>query len=106
MIEEWICGASEPSELHITSTTFHSIKLPALQEQGLAILEKSINVLCKSHAYPYGLTQNIIERLLAAEILTVGQLANKTDQELDSIDYIGTVKIKMIRDVVYQAIWM
>jgi len=107
MIEEWIGGASEPSELHATSATFQSIELPVLaEEHGLAILDKPINVLCRSHAYPYGLTSTIIERLSTAGILTVGELASKTDQELDNIDYIGTVKIKIIRDVVYQAIWM
>lgn len=107
MIEEWITGSSEPAELHITGATFQSIKLPVLpEEHGLAILEKPIDVLLKSTAYPYGLTQRIIERLSAAGILTVGELANYSDDKLDAILYIGTVKIKIIRDVVYQAIWM
>jgi len=50
--------------------------------------------------------QKIIDRLLAANILSVGVLANCTDEELDSIEYIGDAKIKTIREVVYQAIWM
>jgi DNA integrity scanning protein DisA with diadenylate cyclase activity len=37
---------------------------------------------------------------------TVGQLANASDAELDKIGYIGAAKIKVIRDVVYQAIWI
>ena len=107
MIDEWINGTSEPAELHISGSAFQSIKLPLLpEEHSLAILEKEISVLGRSHAYPYGLTESILERLSTAGILTVGQLANSTDEELDGISYIGTVKVNMIRDVVYQAIWM
>lgn len=107
MVEEWLQGSSEPAEIHTSSSTFQSIKLPALpEEHGLAILERPVTVLAKSGAYPYGLTQNIIDRLVGAGMLTVGQLANSSDDELDRIDYIGQVKIKQIRDVVYQAIWM
>ena len=63
-------------------------------------------MLKRSAAYPYGLTDTIIQRLCGAGMTTVGLLANASDAELDNIDYIGEVKIKMIRDVVYQAIWM
>jgi predicted flap endonuclease-1-like 5' DNA nuclease len=62
--------------------------------------------LGRSPAYPYGLTEAIIQRLSAAGMSTVGQLAHATDAELDQIDYIGQAKIKTIRDVVFQAIWM
>lgn len=107
MIEEWLQGSSEPAELHISGTAFQTIKLPQLpEEHGLAILSKGIEVLRRSDAYPYGLTEAIIQRLSTGGMKTVGQLANATDAELDSIDYIGEVKIKVIRDVVYQAIWM
>lgn len=107
MIEEWIQGNSEPAELHVAGTTFNAIKLPQLpEEHGLAILEKETKVLKRSAAYPYGLTDTIIQRLCGAGMTTVGLLANASDAELDNIDYIGEVKIKMIRDVVYQAIWM
>lgn len=108
MVEEWIAGSSEPAELHITGLTFQMIKLPQLleEEHGIAILEKPINVLCRSSAYPYGLTQYVIDLLLSAGISTVGQLANTPDGQLDMIDYIGRARIKAIRDVVYQAIWM
>lgn len=107
MIEEWVKGTHEPAEIHVTGATFHSIKLPVFpDEHGLAILEKDIGVLGRSSAYPYGLTQKIMDRLLAANISSVGMLANCTDEELDRIAYIGGAKIKTIRDVVYQAIWM
>jgi hypothetical protein len=107
MIDEWLRGASEAAEFHVSGTTFQAIKLPQLQEEhGLAILSKEIQVLGRSPAYPYGLTDTIIQRINAAGIKTVGQLANATDAELDRIDYIGEAKIKLIRDVVHQAIWM
>lgn len=107
MIEEWLAGSSEPAEVHVSGTTFQSIKLPQLpEEHGLAILGKPITVLGRSSAYPYGLTDNIIQRLSAAGMMTVGTLANASDEDLDRIDRIGEAKIKLIRDVVYQSIWM
>lgn len=107
MVEEWLQGSSEPAEIHTSSLAFQTIRLPTLpEEHGLAILEKPINVLEKSPVYPYGLTQPIIDRLERAGINSVWQLATSSDDELDSIDYIGTAKIKQIRDVVFQAIWM
>lgn len=107
MIEEWLQGSSEAAELHVSGSAFQTIILPELpQEHGLAIFGKGIDVLGRSAAYPYGLTEAIIQRLATAGMETVGQLAQATDEELDDIGYIGEVKIKIIRDVVYQAIWM
>lgn len=107
MIEEWISGSAEPAEIHASGTAFQSIKLPTLpEEHGLAILDKPVGVLARSTAYPYGLTSNVIDRLVGAGISTVGELANSSDEKLDDIYLIGMAKIKTIRDVVYQAIWM
>lgn len=107
MIEEWVAGNQEPSELHVAGQAFQGVKLPTLpEEHGLAILDRPVQVLAKSTAYPYGLTKNMIERLVGAGIQTVGQLAETDDDALDRIEYIGAAKIKRIREVVYQAIWM
>jgi len=107
MVEEWTNSSSEAAEIHVSGSTFQDIKLPSLpEEQGLAILAKPISVLGRSKAYPYGLTQPIIDRLVGAGLKTVGQLAESSDEELDRIDYIGDAKIKTIRDVVFQAVWM
>jgi len=107
MIDDWVNGTPENAEIHISSQVFGSIKLPVLaSEHGLAILEKPVGVLAKSRAYPYGLTDDMIERLEGAGIVTVGQLAQTADHELDRIDYIGAAKIMRIRAVLYQAIWM
>jgi hypothetical protein len=63
-------------------------------------------VLRKSTAYPYGLTEDMIERLDGAGLRTVSEVANATDATLDRIPLIGDAKIRRIRAVQYQAIWM
>ncbi|WP_213780779.1 hypothetical protein [Caballeronia sp. dw_276] len=107
MIDEWLASTQEAAEIHVLGQTFSEIKLPTLaEEHGLAILEREVDVLGKSPAYPYGLGPNVVERLRGAGIQTVGELVTKSDDELDKIDYIGDVRIQQIRDVLYQAIWM
>lgn len=107
MIEEWLTGSAEPADIHISGSSFQHVELPTLpEEHGLAILQKPITVLGRSAAYPYGFTEHLVETLTAGGMLTVGQLANSTDRELDDIDNIGAAKIKIIRETVYQAIWM
>ena len=107
MIDEWLSSVQEAAEIHVSSQTFNEIRLPTLaEEHGLAILDRGINILGKSPAYPYGLGPNVIERLRGAGIKTVGELVLKPNEELDRIDYIGDVRIQQIRDVLYQAIWM
>ncbi|MBH5385449.1 hypothetical protein H1B27_04040 [Bradyrhizobium sp. CNPSo 4019] len=107
MIDQWIGALPEPAEFHVSGQAFHEVQLPPLPvEHGLAILDKPVTVLGKSAAYPYGLTDNLIERLTGAGITTVGQLATTDNRTLDQIDYIGDATIKRIREVVYQAIWM
>ena len=107
MIDEWLSGGAEPYDIHISGSIFQNIVLPQLpEEHGLAILDKPISALGRSAAYPYGFTDHLIETLTAGGIATVGELANSTDKELDDIEHIGTAKIKIIRETVYQAIWM
>lgn len=107
MIQEWTQGTPEPAEIHITGQTLQEIALPDLpDEHGLTILDKPVSVLKKSTAYPYGLTNDMIDRLQNAGLQDVGQLANATHQRLFEIDGIGEAKIRRIREVVYQAIWM
>jgi len=76
MIDEWVSGTPENAEIHTSSQVFGSIKLPVLAtEHGLAILGKPVGVLAKSRAYPHGLTDDMIQRLEGAGLVTVGQLA-------------------------------
>jgi hypothetical protein len=107
VIDRWLEGTADPAEFHVTGVAFQNIKLPSLSvERGLSILDRPLNGLAKSPAYPYGLTPDLISRLTEAGIGTVGQLAAADDATLDDIDYIGAAKIARIRAVVQQAIWM
>lgn len=106
-IRDWISDRSDIGEIHSSAATFGHIELPDLLEaQDLKIFKKNIDCLKKSRAYPYGLTDDKIERLSAAGYETVEQLASATDEELDEIFKIGRKTIERIRDNVYQAIWM
>lgn len=107
MAEEWMSEISDPSEVHINTSLLSGIEAPDLDhENALAILDKDIQVLAKSDAYPYGLTEDKIERLKGQGIVTVQQLADTTDDELENIDKVGPATIQRIRNVMRQAIWM
>jgi hypothetical protein len=107
VIDGWLEGPTDPAEFHVTGTAFQNIRLPSLSvERGLSILDRPVSGLAKSPAYPYGLTQDMINRLNDAGIQTVGELAATDDTTLDDIEYVGKAKIQRIRAVVQQAIWM
>jgi len=107
IIDDWLADKSDSAEIHVSGSTFQSITLPDLsEERGLAILGKPIEILVKSKIYPYGISGNILSRLKEANLQTVGDLAASSDEQLDSVSYIGSARIKNIRDSVYQAIWM
>lgn len=106
-MEEWTASIPEPAEVHVSGQAFTGIRLPPLpEEKGLAILERPVEVLKRSSAYPYGLTEDKVERLQKAKVKTVGQLARTTDYDLKQIHGVGIATVKRIRDVVFQAIWM
>lgn len=107
MIDEWIAGKTELSEIHSSGGLFSSIQIPYLPaDHALGILDKDIDILGKSRAYPYGLTEDKIIRLKLAGIATIQALWNTSDMDLQRIDGIGPVAIKRMRDVMHQAIWM
>jgi hypothetical protein len=106
-MDDWISGALEISEIHASGNVFSSIQIPVLaDERGLSILDKEIDVLKKSPAYPYGLTNDKLARLKGAGFLKVGQLAGASDYDLKQIEYVGSATVRRVRDVVLQAIWM
>lgn len=107
MIDEWIEGRADLAEIHSSASTFQSIILPQLAvDTGLGILGKNVDVLAKSKAYPYGLTDDKIARLKAVGIDTVQKLADTPDHKLLDIDMVGPATVKRMRDVMMQAIWM
>ncbi|WP_281928839.1 helix-hairpin-helix domain-containing protein [Methylocystis iwaonis] len=107
MIDEWIGAKPDLAEIHSSAATFNNIVLPPLApENTLGILSKSIDVLAKSRAYPYGLTEDKILRLKSAGITTIQELANSSENKLKQIEMVGPATVKRIRDVMLQAIWM
>jgi hypothetical protein len=107
-MDQWIAGVPEISEIHVSSNTFYGLTLPDLPEESgeLSIFSKPVEVLGKSPAYPYGLTDDKISRLKKAGFKTVGKVAKSTDYQLKQIHQVGPVTISRIRNVVAQAIWM
>ncbi len=107
MIEDWIEARPDLAEIHISGNAFEGISVPALSEEhGLGILSKSVEVLAKSKAYPYGLTDDKIWRLKQAGIATVEELARASNEMLLGIEMVGEASVRRMRDVTLQAIWM
>jgi hypothetical protein len=107
MIDEWIEGKPDLAEIHSSAATFNNVHVPALApDNALGILGKDVEVLAKSKAYPYGLTDDKIARLKGAGINTVLELAETSEARLLQIEMIGPATVKRIQDVVLQAIWM
>ena len=107
MIVEWIGAKPDLAEIHVQSSTFAGFVLPELQEdEAIAILDKGIEVLAKSKAYPYGLTDDKIIRLKSNRIKTIQNLADTSDEKILKIDMVGPATVKRIRNVMLQAIWM
>lgn len=107
-MDQWIAGVPEISEIHNSSNTFQNISLPELADESgeLAIFSKPVEVLAKSTAYPYGLTEDKIWRLKNSKYATVGQVAQASDYQLKQVYFIGPATVQRIRSVVAQAIWM
>lgn len=104
--EKWITFKDDSVEFHRGSNLF-KLDLPEpSDEHDLDILDKNIDILKKSNAYPYGLTEFMIGILHDSGVLTLEQLVNKSDKDLLSVPNIGPQTLKRIRSTVNQAIWM
>lgn len=102
-----LINSKETAELHASSAFIQGVELPQLSEEAdLRILDLEIENLQKSHIYPYGLTENKVQRLRQAGFNTIGEIADATDVKLMAIETIGDKSLRRIRDVIYQAIWM
>ncbi|HEY1754051.1 MAG TPA: hypothetical protein VGG72_01550 [Bryobacteraceae bacterium] len=107
LFDRWKGEREEPVEFHVRGSQLAGIANPELLEKSdLEILNDSIEKLKKSRAYPYGLTDHMIETLKSAGINTVGDLSRARDEDLDRLDYVGEATIRRMRNVVGQAVWM
>ncbi len=106
LYERWSKERPEPVEFHRGSNLM-GIDLPVLEDEAaLEILNRPIETLAKSNAYPYGLTVAKIEVLQEANITTVDDLASASDERLLSLWGVGEVFLTRFRNVVGQAVWM
>lgn len=102
----WMESPNDPVQFH-RGSALQNVETPT--EPGpeeLGILSLGIEKLAKSNAYPYGLTEAKEEVLKSAGILTVGDLAEASDETLLKLDGVGPVMLKRFRNIVGQAIWM
>ncbi|MBF0178793.1 MAG: hypothetical protein HQM03_02075 [Magnetococcales bacterium] len=107
LAKNWLDSSKEMIEIHATSELLNDLKLPDISNNNkLSIFDQEIAILIKSNAYPYGLTQAKVTLLKDNEFLTVGDVADASDNALLNIDGIGERTVEKIRNVVYQAIWM
>ena len=103
----WSSPESKFLEIHEKGDHFKDVEVPLPASlEDLGILDYKVDALEKSKAYPYGLTELKIDRLRAAGIETIGQLALTSDETLLRIESVGEVFVDRIRSVVAQAIWM
>ena len=107
LYEKWVSSKVEEVQFAASNTSFAEILLPEIDiENNLGILDFDIAKLKKSNVFPYGLTEDKIERLKAEGYDTVGQLAECTESDLKKIYRIGDRTAERIKNVVDQAIWM
>ena len=107
LYEEWINATVEDIQFAANNIFFAEIELPEINiDNNLGILNYDIGKLKKSNVFPYGLTDDKIEKLKAEGYLTVGQLAECTENDLRRIYGIGDRSVEKIKNVVDQAIWM
>ncbi len=107
LFERWKTEKEEPIEFHVRGSQLARIENPDVSDAAeLEILNGPIDKLKKSRAYPYGLTDHMIDTLREAGINTVGDLSRTPDEDLDRLDYVGTATIRRMRNVLGQAVWM
>jgi hypothetical protein len=103
---KWMQFVDNSVEFHRGSELF-KLELPEpLESHDLDILTKEIEILKKSNAYPYGLTDFMVSLLRENKITNLEELVNTTDSNLLSFSQIGPQTLKRIRSTVNQAIWM
>lgn len=106
VVNLWLKDHTEVLSISGTNNPIN-VEMPALTTANdLTVFSLDVSMLVTSNAYPYGLTEDKIQRLKVSGFETIGSLAEATDYELDRIPRIGEVWVRRIRDVVNQSIWM
>jgi hypothetical protein len=106
IVNLWLRDHTEVLSISGTNNPIN-VEMPSLTAANdLTVFSLDVTKLEKSNAYPYGLTEDKIQRLKDSGFLTIGSVAQATDDELDRIPLIGDIWVRRIRDVVNQSIWM
>lgn len=103
----WMNQSPEDVQFSSTTSIFDDIILESPDEnQEIGVLTLPISCLKKSQTFPTGLTDDKIERLNEKGWTTVGMLAEKSLEDLQTIDMVGPKTALRIKNTVNQAIWM
>jgi hypothetical protein len=107
LFQKWKDTPEEPVQIHSKGALLSKVEMPQLDPLAEPeILGDPIQTLRKSPAYPYGLSDRLIDRLRENNILTVRDLYEADEDRLDQIHYIGEVRVKQLKNAVAQAIWL
>lgn len=107
LFDKWIAASRDEAIQFSKGSKLSEINIPStLPETELAIFSSPIDVLRKSNAYPYGLSEHKIQLLLDAGYETVGSLVDASDSQIHEVPGIGPATLLRIRNVLGQAIWM
>ncbi|MCP4110935.1 MAG: hypothetical protein GY749_36340 [Desulfobacteraceae bacterium] len=106
LFQQWMNKQDDPAEFH-KGSRINEIDLPeAPDSEELSILSEPIEKIMKSNVYPYGLTGQKFEILEEAGFKTIGDIAGATNEQLLSLQTIGSATLDRMRNAVFQAIWM
>jgi len=105
--QRWKGSTDEPIQIHSKGAILANVVMPELAEgSDPEILKDPIETISKSSAYPYGLSERMIEKLNEAGIHTIRDLYDAPEQKLDEIPYIGEYRVRQFKNLVAQAIWL
>jgi hypothetical protein len=107
LYQKWKASPDEPVQIHSKGVALANLTMPDLDEgRDPEILNDPLGTIQKSSAYPYGLSERMIEKLHEAEINTIRDLYEAPEDKLDDIPYIGDYRVKQLKNIVAQAIWL
>jgi hypothetical protein len=90
LYQKWKVSTEEPIQIHSKGVALANLTMPELAEgTDPEILNDPLNSIQKSSAYPYGLSERMIQKLQEAEINTIRNLYEAPEDKLDAIPYIG-----------------
>ena len=100
-------NTEEAVQIHSKGTVFTGIVMPELAEgREPEILSDGLDTIRKSDAYPYGLSDRMIEKLRESGINVIRDLYEASEDQLDAIPYVGEYRVKQLKNIVAQAIWL